>query len=91
MLDRLLNEFKKDIKETITESVKLQLKELKDTFHQKESTVLLTRKETAKMLKIDLSTLFLWTKRGQIISWGIGHRVYYKISDIEDALFKLNN
>ena len=89
MLDSLINEFKKELTDTITESIKLQLNELNNNFHSKESDIYLTRKETAKMLSIDLSTLHLWTKKGQLLSRGIGNRVYYKRSDIEKSMIKL--
>jgi excisionase family DNA binding protein len=50
----------------------------------------LTRSEVAKMLRIDLSTLHLWTKQGKLVSYGIGNRVYYKQDEVEDALKQLN-
>ncbi len=50
---------------------------------------LLTREEAAKHLKIDLSTLNRWTKKGTIQSYGVGNRVYYKLEDIKKALIKL--
>lgn len=39
---------------------------------------LLTRTETAKILKVELTTLWSWTKKGKITAYGIGNRVYYK-------------
>jgi len=56
----------------------------------KESNELLTREETAKYLKISLSTLWHWSKKGILPSYGIGNRVYYKISEIESSLTKIN-
>ncbi len=47
---------------------------------------LLTREETAQLLKIDISTLWHWTKKGKIISYGIGNRVYFKRGEIMKAL-----
>ena len=52
---------------------------------------LLTREETAQLLKIDISTLWNWTKKGKIISHGIGNRVYYKRGEIMKALVKFNH
>ena len=52
---------------------------------------LLTREETAQLLKIDISTLWNWTKKGKIISHGIGNRVYYKRGEIKKALVKFNH
>jgi excisionase family DNA binding protein len=46
----------------------------------------LTRKDVCEMLKIDLGTLRNWTKRGKLHKLKIGNRVYYKLSQIDQAL-----
>lgn len=50
----------------------------------------LTRQETADFLKIDLSTLYHWTKKGKLVSFGLGGRVYYRRSQVESALKPIN-
>jgi excisionase family DNA binding protein len=50
---------------------------------------LLARKEAADFLSIDISTLYLWVKKGKINSYGIGNRRYFKKQEIIDALIKL--
>ncbi len=79
-----------DFKKEILDGLKNHLQDL--LFHQKEKDTsdYLTRQEVAKMLSIDLSTLHNWTKKGKLISYGIGNRVYYKQSEVEDAIVKLN-
>jgi len=47
---------------------------------------LLTREETAQLLKVSLTTLWNWTKKGKIPAYGIGNRVYYKRGEIMNAL-----
>ncbi|MFT3796188.1 helix-turn-helix domain-containing protein [Flavobacterium sp.] len=47
---------------------------------------LLTREETAKLLKINVTTLWNWTNKGKLIAYGIGNRVYYKRGEIMNAL-----
>ena len=47
---------------------------------------LLTREETAKLLKVSITTLWHWTKSGKLIAYGIGNRVYYKRGEIMTAL-----
>lgn len=64
--------------------------ELKNHFQPKEPVELMTRKETADYLKIDSTTLWHWTNKGKLIAYGIGARRYYKRSDIEKSLVKLN-
>ena len=79
-------EFKKDI----LEGVKKFLQDLLSQQKEKETSDYLTRQQVAEMLSIDLSTLHNWTKKGKISSYGIGNRVYYKRSEIENAFVKLN-
>jgi ferredoxin-fold anticodon binding domain-containing protein len=51
---------------------------------------LLTRTETAKILKVELTTLWSWTKKGKLTAYGIGNRVYYKRGEIMKSLIILN-
>ncbi|MCR9066092.1 MAG: helix-turn-helix domain-containing protein [Cytophagales bacterium] len=52
---------------------------------------LLTRKQAAELLQINLSTLFHYTRSGKLKAWGIGNRVYYKLDEImNEALKPLN-
>lgn len=67
-----------------------EISEIKTNFQPKEPTVLMTRTETAEFLKISISTLWHWSKKGIVPSYGIGNRVYYKRSDIEASLYKLS-
>lgn len=59
---------------------------LSKQFQPKEPTQYLTRQEVKEMLSIDLSTLSRWTKDGKLKAYGIGNRVYYKRSEVEDTL-----
>ena len=63
-----------------------QLTELKESFEPKTPTEYLTRAEVADLLKCDLSTLHNWTRKGKLIPYGIGNRVYFKRSEIELVL-----
>ncbi|WP_019670797.1 helix-turn-helix domain-containing protein [Eudoraea adriatica] len=66
-----------------------EIKDIKGNFQPKEPVKLLTREETARYLKISLSALWHWSKKGILPSYGIGNRVYYKRSEIEKALIRL--
>ena len=68
-----------------------QITNLKENFQPKNPTEYLTRKETATLLKVDLSTLYNWHKKKILSSYGIGGRLYYKRSEVEKAIVKLNN
>lgn len=66
--------------------IKAQLEELAKNFEPKTPTEYLTRTEVAEMLKCDLSTIHNWTKKGKLIPYGIGNRVYYKRNEVEAVL-----
>jgi len=50
----------------------------------------LTRKEVAQLFKVDLSTIHNWCKRGKLRPYGIGKRVYFLKSDVQNALVPLH-
>jgi excisionase family DNA binding protein len=50
---------------------------------------LMSRQEVANFLKIDLSTLHHWTKKGKLKSYGLGKRIYFKKSEINLALVEI--
>jgi len=52
---------------------------------------LLSRTETAKILKVELTTLWSWTKKGKLTAYGIGNRVYYKRGEIMKALISFKH
>ena len=78
-----------ELQNAILEGVKTHLDEFKKNFEPKVPVELLTRQETADLLKIDLSSIHNWTKRGILQSYGCSGRVYYKRSEIEKAIVKL--
>ena len=49
----------------------------------------LTREEVSKLLTICLSTIHNWTKKGILHPYQIGGRVYFKASEIESSMIKL--
>lgn len=87
---QLLQITPQELQELILEGVRKEFNKLKEYFQPKEPDELLTREETAQKLKINLSTLHNWTKNGTLVSYGINGRVYYRNSEIEQAMVKLN-
>jgi excisionase family DNA binding protein len=79
-----------ELQTMISEGVKTCLENPSQTRQNPEYSDLLTREQTASLLKIDLSTLYNWTKKKTLTAYGIGSRVYYKHSEVEQALIKLN-
>jgi hypothetical protein len=77
------------LRNDINQDVKSLLDELKKSFEPKTPVELLGRRDTAKLLKINLSTLHLWTVKGVLKKYGISGKVYYKRSEVESALIAL--
>lgn len=71
----------------VLEGLENRLEQLQRKNQQEQ---LLTRTETAKYLKVDISTLHNWTKKGKLIAYGLGNRVYYKKDEIDEALVRIN-
>lgn len=78
-----LPDFFAELKKSIIPELREQLS--KD-FQPKEPTDFLTRSEVCKLLKIDLSTLHRWRKEKTIPSYGMGNRVYFKRSEVEQII-----
>lgn len=51
---------------------------------------LLTREQVCKLLSINKTTLWKHTKSGKLKSLGLGNRVYYKKSEVLEAVKHLN-
>lgn len=81
----------KDFKDEIVNDLKKVLELLKKDFQPKEAEEYLTRQEAAERLKINLSTLWAWTKKGILAAYGVQGRVYYKSSDIADLMQPLKS
>ncbi len=79
-----------ELRTNILNDVKAELETIKKDFQPKEPTEYLTRNEVRDLLKVDLSTVFNWTKKGKLKSYGIGARVYYKRHEVEAVLIPLN-
>lgn len=74
------------------EELKKLLEDLKKSFQPKQPTQFVTRQYVAdEMLHCDLSTVHNLTKKGVLTKYGIGGRVLYKRSEVEEAIIKLNS
>ncbi|WP_233264567.1 MULTISPECIES: helix-turn-helix domain-containing protein [unclassified Flavobacterium] len=80
----------RDLEELITRVVKEQLQEFVKNIPTENPDELLTRAEACTLLKINMTTLWNWTKKGKIIAFGIGNRVYYKRGELMGSLIRIN-
>jgi len=76
-VDDFFNRLERTIKAVLDEQ---QIKEVP------KQAKLLTRKELSELLRVSLPTLHIWTKLGLVQSYKIGNRVYYKSTEIDEAL-----
>ena len=87
---QLIETTPEQIQDAIIAGVRAELESLKKEFQPKEPTEYLTRTEVKDLLKIDLSTVHNWTKRGKLKAYGIEGRVFYKRSEVEAAIQPLS-
>lgn len=85
---QLISVTPEQLSELISENLAAHIQEIKSAIPQAEQ--LLTRDQAAQLLDVDLSTLWHWSKSGKLKSYGIGNRIYYKRSEIENSLIPLN-
>jgi hypothetical protein len=71
------------------EKLNERFKHFEKHFQPKEQEELLTRLEVSKMFKIDLSSVHNWTKKGIIKSYQCSGRIYYKRSELQNAIVEL--
>lgn len=80
-----------DIETMFSNLIDTKLQSFTQNKPEHDSDNLLTRLETAELLKISLPTLNDWTKVGVIKAKKIGTRVRYLRSDVEAALKDMPN
>ena len=71
------------------QNIEEELQTIKTNLQPKEPDELMTRKEVAEFLKVDLFTVWNWSKQGKLSYYGVGNRVYYKRSDVEKAPIRI--
>ena len=74
----------------ILKGLNVQLTQLSKSFQPKEPEEYLTRQEVAKLCKVNISTVSNWKNEGVLNAYGLGGRVYYKRSEIDKAMIKIN-
>ena len=69
----------------VSKAIRQNSIELKE--ERENSTKYLTRKETANKLHLSLTTLDSYVKNGIIPCHKIGHRVLFKLDEVNESLF----
>lgn len=78
--------------EDLKKDLIIEFKQLLKTFLEQQEKLdeLLTRQETANILKVSLVTLWDWTKKDVLPAYRIGYKVRYKKSEVLESLKKIN-
>lgn len=74
----------------ILKKLKAELLELSKNFQPKEPKEYLTRQDVAELFQVNISTVSNWKNDGVINAYGMGGRVYYRRSEIDKAMIKIN-
>lgn len=82
---QLITMTKADLMALVSQAVRVELEIFKRAITKKDDGDILSRKETAMFLRVDLSTLWEWTRDGKLKAHKIGNRVYYKKSEIANC------
>jgi excisionase family DNA binding protein len=86
---QILTASPEDISIKVAELLDHRLKTLEEKLDQKPEKYL-SIKELALMLKVDRSTIHHWAKKGVLKKHGLGKRVYFKLSEVEEAMICLS-
>lgn len=57
---------------------------------EKQPEDFLTRQDVADKFRVNLSTIHNWVKAGKLKQYGIGNRVYFRRSEVDESLVLLN-
>ena len=74
------------LQKQIQEGLEKKLNQFLENYKPKQPNDYLTRNEVAELLKVDLSTIHNWCKKGKLKPFGIGNRVYFLRSQIEESM-----
>ncbi len=79
-----------ELRESILEDVRAELKQLAHHFQPAKPTEYITRQEARKLLKVSMATLTEWNKKGIIKPYRLGNLIRYKRTELDQALIKIN-
>lgn len=75
--------------ELVADKLLVKMEDYLQDYLDHKSKYILTREEAAAFLNVDVSTLYLWVKKGKINCYGIGKRRYYIKQELKESLTKI--
>jgi len=79
-----------EFRENILSDFRTELESFSKNFLPKEQPEYLTRDEVASILKISMSTISDWNKKGILNPYRLGNTIRYKSNEIDQALISIN-
>ena len=81
-----------DFKKELLDEIRREFQNFRNDYVKqvKSPPILLTRKETAKLLRISLPCLHDWINKGILVPYRPGNRVLFRLEDIERMLESTN-
>lgn len=77
--------------EQLAEALKPLMQATAPTEQNSPENDLLTRAELSKLLSINYTSIWKHTKSGKLKSYGIGNRIFYKRSEVLEAVKPVNH
>lgn len=77
--------------EQLAEALKPLLQTIAPTEQTQPEKELITRAELSELLSINFTSIWKHTKSGRLKSYGIGNRVFYKRSEVLQAVKPINH
>lgn len=75
-----------ELADKVADKLLLKIEDYIKKLDNNKNDIYLTRTETSKFLKIDPSTLWHWTNKGLVKSYGISNRRYYNKKELIELL-----
>jgi excisionase family DNA binding protein len=76
--------------ETDLQALRTEIQELKSLLTTQFSQPYLSRLQVCDLLGITLPTVNDWAKRGILIAYRLGNRIYFKPNEIDKSLQRIN-
>ncbi|MDV7187633.1 helix-turn-helix domain-containing protein [Lutibacter sp. TH_r2] len=80
-----------ELKDIIINDFKTELEKFSKNFQPIEQPEYLTREEVATILKISMSTISDWNRKGILNPYRLGNTIRYKSNELDQVLIQINS
>lgn len=80
-----------ELKESIIADFRTELEKFSKNFQPIEQPEYLTRDEVAGILKISMSTISDWNRKGILNPYRLGNTIRYKSNELDQVLIQINS